>query len=761
MAGAMTYASYPIFKTEETPDGLLVYGRATDGSVDSDEQIVDPDWSAKAVQDWLTTGGNVRVQHNPQLLPAGKGLEVEINRDGDGGHWVKSLVVEPTAAKLVKAGVLTAYSVGISRPQIKPDVTGKARGGIITGDASTSIAEISLVDRPANRNCSITVCKNEDDQAPWSYGDLEALLAKAETKAAETDTGGDPDSETEDKPDPNNNDAGEQTTTTDDEARKMFDAARTTWLAEEPTLTASSNGTDFLAKRAAWQEWDRKGNDEGFTDTTEGFLRWLAKRDFEPNVGGGVDRDKLEDSDFVFPDERKFPVVKPGDVADAVSSWGRYKGEKTFEQFRSRLKALCARKGGPFEKALPDAWGASGDGDKSKGEGVDAVKASTPPGPPSGNPTPPPAPSGTPTPPGPGPATPGEHREPDGTVAEQLEDDLGVQEPGENEPPDRTPPAAMKTVEPTLPYSVMRMHDAVCPGHLWATVKAAYPSLTGVGDALDVAWLTEQVSKSLDAGDMVAVGRHALAAVGAQQLRGVEPEQLADARAVLKGLPPAPNPQPGDNNPGPVPTGATSARIFYTRAQLEQHRNVMRSLHDHIAGAYPDLCPLAGAGGIPEMTMEVDEAADVLGMEKGAEAPKPCGPSGSTILNPAGGGEVKKSEATLTVVPDVEAIRTAVAEAAAELVKGATAHLSELVESLTKRIDFLESQPDPTQAPIRGVVSKAAAAAPVERRSLAGEAVTKADSSARGDYVAYLRGIAASHPNPTLRLQAEQQLSTI
>ena len=50
-----------------------------------------------------------------------------------------------------------------------------------------------------------------------------------------------------------------------------------------------------------------------------------------------VDRDTLKPGDFVFPDERDFPIVTPGDVADAVSSWGRYQGAHTFAQFQRRL----------------------------------------------------------------------------------------------------------------------------------------------------------------------------------------------------------------------------------------------------------------------------------------------------------------------------------------------------------------------------------------------------------------------------------------
>jgi hypothetical protein len=147
----LVYASFPISKTEELPDGnLIVYGKATDGTVDSDRQVVDVSWSATALKQWLDTGGNVRVQHQPQRDPAGKGLQIDVTPDG---HWVKSLIVEPVAQRLVRAGVLRAYSVGISRPRIDPDPTGKALGGIIRGNADTQIVEVSLVDRPANKNC--------------------------------------------------------------------------------------------------------------------------------------------------------------------------------------------------------------------------------------------------------------------------------------------------------------------------------------------------------------------------------------------------------------------------------------------------------------------------------------------------------------------------------------------------------------------------------------------------------------------------------
>jgi hypothetical protein len=149
--------SFPITRKEYTPDGdLLVFGKATDGTVDSDNQIVDPEWSGKALQEWLATGGNVRVQHSPHLYPAGKGVEVVVGKDG--AHWVRSMIVESTAKNLVEKGVLTSYSVGIARPQIVRSY--EAPGGKIVGGI---IAELSLVDRPANKNCAFELCKSAVD----------------------------------------------------------------------------------------------------------------------------------------------------------------------------------------------------------------------------------------------------------------------------------------------------------------------------------------------------------------------------------------------------------------------------------------------------------------------------------------------------------------------------------------------------------------------------------------------------------------------
>ena len=186
--GDLAYFSFPIEKVEDGPDGeVTVIGKATDGTLDSDLQIVDPEWSEKALREWFETGGNVRVQHQAQRDPAGKGIWVS-------GHQVRARVVEPVAVKLVKAGVLQDFSVGIMNPDIRRgdprfrhlDPQGKAVNGVITGrdDGLSKIGEVSLVDRGSNFGTKFAMLKAAaDGSAQWT-GELTApdeVLAKVAT----------------------------------------------------------------------------------------------------------------------------------------------------------------------------------------------------------------------------------------------------------------------------------------------------------------------------------------------------------------------------------------------------------------------------------------------------------------------------------------------------------------------------------------------------------------------------------------------------
>lgn len=153
-AQELTYGFLPIVKVEKDeadPSVRYVYGCATNAKVDSDLQIVDPDFAKKAMADWYDTGANVRQMHATTLPPAGKGVTLESQPDGE---YVRTKVVEPVAVKLVDEGVYSGYSVGITRPRIVRDAN--APGGRIVGG---KIVEVSLVDRPANSTAKFAVLK--------------------------------------------------------------------------------------------------------------------------------------------------------------------------------------------------------------------------------------------------------------------------------------------------------------------------------------------------------------------------------------------------------------------------------------------------------------------------------------------------------------------------------------------------------------------------------------------------------------------------
>lgn len=154
--GDLTYASLPITKFTENDDGTLnVWGPCTDDLVDHDAQIVDPEFASKGLSEWLESGANLRVMHSPNLYPAGLGTKVV--REG-GTHWLRSHVVEPTAITLVRNKVLRAYSVGISKATVVRDQI--AKGGRITAG---KVVEVSLVDRPANARCQVSIVKMAKD----------------------------------------------------------------------------------------------------------------------------------------------------------------------------------------------------------------------------------------------------------------------------------------------------------------------------------------------------------------------------------------------------------------------------------------------------------------------------------------------------------------------------------------------------------------------------------------------------------------------
>ncbi len=167
----LTTAFFEIVKSDKRADGtLMVYGKATDDSLDIDQQICDPLWLDRAMPEWFKSGGNIREQHSS--IAAGVAKEYEKKADG---HYIHALVVDPISVKKVDTGVLKGFSIGIKSPRVVRDQKA-ANGRIIDGQ----IVEVSLVDRPANPNCQLVLAKSVDGESGmWK---TEELIEKEQTR---------------------------------------------------------------------------------------------------------------------------------------------------------------------------------------------------------------------------------------------------------------------------------------------------------------------------------------------------------------------------------------------------------------------------------------------------------------------------------------------------------------------------------------------------------------------------------------------------
>lgn len=68
----------------------------------------------------------------------------------------------------------------------------------------------------------------------------------------------------------------------------------------------------------------------------------------------GKKRSTLKDSDFLFPENRSFPIVNPQDVRDAISNYGRMGGNMSYDAFIKKLYKKARSKGQDFVDAIPE-----------------------------------------------------------------------------------------------------------------------------------------------------------------------------------------------------------------------------------------------------------------------------------------------------------------------------------------------------------------------------------------------------------------------
>jgi hypothetical protein len=430
------------------------------------------------------------------------------------------------------------------------------------------------------------------------------------------------------------------------------------------------------------------------------------------------------------------------------------------------------------------------------------------------------------------------HREPDGTsTIEQLEPEAGL--PTDPDPvPDKVP-TSVSGMGKEIPYTVARMHDATCAAYAADDVLGEYLAMKSIADAIDPGWWRKQALGAAEAGEAEKAASLVRLAAAADLVKAADPAAVADGHAFLHksftdmyptehcspSMPPmpgkfqrpyisaghasdeashkgSPDIPPGEHTiepeqfqrgpitagheaPSPANTGDNNrvapgspraARAYYSNAARDQARTALAAMHDHIAGAFPELCSMAsskavlppdlGARNVPQAAAPKDMGG-VTTMKADGEVAATLEPV--TLTASTGqlsfAKEIRKavrkalrehgvsSPAAANGSLDAAALGVLLAEQIAPLTERYDTQLAEL----RKEIGELGSQPDPALAPLRGAIARATGpAVPVERRSLIDEARQAEVQKAAAEQAAYREYVTAlsRSPDPGTREKA-------
>jgi hypothetical protein len=324
-----------ILKAERNTDGdLVVFGKATGPDLDLDKQICDPAWLKTAMPAWMQYG-NLREQHSSIAA----GVATDLEQDGD--SWmVRSVVVDPVSARKVEKGVLKGYSIGIKNPRVVKDAA--APGGRIVGG---DIVELSLVDRPCNATCTLTVAKAATPGMEVNAADFDEATGLVrveellEGEAADLSKSADADDAT--------------TTDTETGTGAEDTSAKAAETSADAEMTEETE-TETETVKAVDAEQPATGNDldDRIARAVEAAL---TKRVFTTEQ-----REQAADNGQAMSDG-SFPIKNAGDLKNAIKAIGRAKDPAAAKRhIIQRAKALGR------EDLLPDAW---------KGADPDLIKA--------------------------------------------------------------------------------------------------------------------------------------------------------------------------------------------------------------------------------------------------------------------------------------------------------------------------------------------------------------------------------------------------
>jgi hypothetical protein len=333
-----------IVKYDKNDDGtLMVYGKATDDTLDLDAQICDAKWLDEAMPRWFKSGGNIREMHGPSA--AGIAKEYESKNDG---HYIGVHVVDPLAAKKVETGVYQGFSIGIKSPRVVRD-TKAANGRIVDGQ----IIEVSLVDRPANPSAKLILAKAvEGETSLVQVEELHEYKAPLPSDVAKMTTkGSEMENENEVKEDsvaPMNGES--KVVPSRDEMVERYAAARK--ALDDITMECKSYGYDDVDK--AYGETAEEETAEGpavAAETAEEEVREAEEQNpVEETKAVDSEEEKSEDEE-----EEKKKVSEDDEKSEddeAMKALVEKAVKSAMESVKSEIDALRAEKESAVEKSV-------------------------------------------------------------------------------------------------------------------------------------------------------------------------------------------------------------------------------------------------------------------------------------------------------------------------------------------------------------------------------------------------------------------------
>ena len=159
--------------TKVDEEKRMVWGLASDETIDAEDEVVDYEATKEAVAEWLEWS-NIREMHGPTAV--GVATEVTLD-DATKSLWLGVKVIDDQAWLKCKTGVYKGLSIGgKALKKIQEMINGRTVRRVV----KYILTEISLVDRPANPSARFSLVKREGGVMPEEEMAAEEVTNKME-----------------------------------------------------------------------------------------------------------------------------------------------------------------------------------------------------------------------------------------------------------------------------------------------------------------------------------------------------------------------------------------------------------------------------------------------------------------------------------------------------------------------------------------------------------------------------------------------------